>query len=231
MACRLLPLLLGLAALGGCLEEGPAPSGTHLFHSQNLMAPSFIKVGDEMFVRFQERIAPATADKGTVYDLWISSFDGKQQRKVVANWSDRWPQMDSAGGRYFMTDERMIPSGGGTAVVASWTRLGPTLDEEARIESIATVSPFSAPLSWIYENADARLSCPGFPGRHEDCPQAIFQRPPPAGQATPTLYLWDGKYGVWGLHLREPTRGASRIRSWATVQSTASLATNTRFHA
>lgn len=196
MACRSPSLLLGLVALAGCLQEGFAPSGHHLFHSQNLESPSFDKVGDEMFVWFRERIAPATSSKGTVYDLWISSFDGKRQRKYVANWSDRWPQTASAGGRYFMAEERTIPSGAGTTVVGTWIRLGPTLDEEARIEDIATVSPFSAPLSWIYDNPDSRQSCPGFPDRHGDCPQALFQRPPPVGKSVPTLYLWDGRYQI-----------------------------------
>ena len=190
---RLLPLLFCLVALVGCLQEGPGPAGHQLFHGQNLEHPSFGKLGDEMVVWFQERIAPADGDRGTVYDLWMSSLDGKVQRKYVTNWSDHWPQLGNADGRYFMTNERSIPSGGATAVVGSWIRLGPTLDEEARIEDVANMSPFGAPLGWLYDNPDPRQSCPGFPDRHDDCPQALLQRPPAVGQSYPTLYLWDGR--------------------------------------
>jgi hypothetical protein len=187
-------LLLGFVALVGCLDEGPAPAGRHLFHSQNLESPYFISMGDDWFVRFKERRSDATPQKGGVYDLWISSRDGQTQRNVVTNWSDRWPELYHADGRYFVTEERTIPSGGGTAVVGTLIRLGPTFEEEARIDEVSTQPPalFGAPLSWIYDAAASDLSCPGFPERRNDCPQALFERPPPVGQGFPILYLWDG---------------------------------------
>lgn len=194
MRSRSSPLLIGLVTLAGCLQEGPAPTGTHLFHSLNLESPSFVKVGDQFFVRFRERIAPATTQKAAVYDLWLSSLDGTTQRKFVENWSTRWPEQEDSGGHYFMANERTLSSSGGAAVVGTWIRLGASFEEELRIEEISTVSPFSAPLSWIYENPDPRQSCPGFPDRHDNCPQAVFQRPPGAGRSYPTLYLWDGRY-------------------------------------
>jgi hypothetical protein len=178
------------------LDEGPAPVGRHLFSSQKVDSLSFMPVGSEWFVRFRERVTAATNAKGGVYNLWVSSFDGTTQRKVVTDWSDRGPEMGNANGRYFLVNERTIPSGGGSAVVGNWLRLGPTLDEEARIDGVsltAPFSPFSAPLSWTIDNPQSGQSCPGFPDRHDDCPQALFERPPLAGQPFPTLYLWDGK--------------------------------------
>jgi hypothetical protein len=153
-----------------------------------------MNVDKETYVRFKERVAPATSEKGAVYNFWISSFDGQRQRNVLSDWSDRWPQIDSAGGRYFMVEERAVPSGGGKAVVGTWVRLGPTLDEEIRIVGVSAASPFSAPVSWNYESPQPGQSCPGFPDRHDDCPQAFFERPPPVGQGYPTLFLWDGAY-------------------------------------
>jgi hypothetical protein len=185
--------LVGLVLLAGCLEEGPAPVGRHLFRSQKLDSLSFMQVDGEWLVRFRERVTAATSQKGGVYNLWVSSFDGTTQRKVVADWSDRWPEMGSADGRYFMVEERAIPSGAGAAVVGTWIRLGPTLDEEARIDGVSVAAPFSAPLSWMFESPQSGGSCPGFPDRHDNCPQALFERPPPAGQAFSTLYLWDGE--------------------------------------
>lgn len=194
MVLRPQPFLVGMVALAGCLQEGPAPTGTQLFHSQDLESPSFLKIGDQNYVRFRERVSPATTTKSAVYHLWLSSFDGSDQRKFVENWSTRWSEDAGADGHYFMTNERTIPSGGGSAVVGTWIRLGATYEEELRIEDVSLVSPFSAPLSWIYEDPDPRRSCPGFPDRHGDCPQALLERPPAPGQSYPTLYLWDGRF-------------------------------------
>lgn len=172
------------------------PMGKQLFQSQTLESPSFFQLDGQNFVRFRERVSPATAVKGAVYNLWMSSLDGSVQRKFIDNWSSRWGEDASADGHYYMTNERTIPSAGGGAVVGTWVRLGPTYEEELRLEEISVASPFSAPLSWLYEDPDPRRSCPGFPDRHGDCPQALFQRPPVPGQSYPTLYLWDGKYEI-----------------------------------
>jgi hypothetical protein len=196
MVSRPQPFLVGLVALAGCLQEGPPPTGTQLFHSQDLEAPFFIKIGDQNYVRFRERVSPATTTKGAVYNLWLSSFDGSVQRKFIENWSTHWSEDAGADGHYFMANERAIPSGGGSATVGTWIRLNQNYEEELRLEDISTVWQFSAPLSWIYDDPDPRRSCPGFPDRHGDCPQALFQRPPAPGQAYPTLYLWDGSYEV-----------------------------------
>lgn len=191
-----LPLLLGLAGLFGCLKEGPSPTGQHLYHSQTLEAPGFVDVGADEYVHFNERLAAADGTKGGVYDLWISSFSGDVLRKVVSNWSDHWggPSwgvVDGWGGHYFWANEREVASGGGSAVVGSWIRLGATFAEEHRIEGASTATSFTAPLSWIYDDPTGR-ACPGFPSRRDGCPQALFERPAPAGQTSPTLYLWDG---------------------------------------
>jgi hypothetical protein len=195
MALRVLPLLLGLAALTGCLQVGPAPTGRQLFHSQDLEGPFFLKVNGEDHVRFRERISTATSSKGGVYNLWLAAVHKSDRRLFLSNWSDRWPELGSAGGSYFMINERTIPSAGGTAVVGTSVRLGPTYEEESRLEEVSTLLPFSAPLSWIYEDP-ANRTCPGFPSRHDDCPQVLFQRPPAVGKAFPTTYLWDGQFEV-----------------------------------
>jgi hypothetical protein len=133
--------------LAGCLQEGPPPVGVHLFHSQTLAAPGFFKVGDEQMIRFEDRIAPATATKGGVSDLWITSYDGKNQRKVVANRSDYWGEQGpfNAGDRYYMVDETLVPTNGGMARTATLLRLGPTLDEEMRFEGIWAYQRYTVP--------------------------------------------------------------------------------------
>jgi hypothetical protein len=194
------PLSLILLALTGCLTEGPAPRGHQLFHSQTLESPGFVKVGTDWNVRFSERLAVANGVRGGVYDLWTSSFDGDVQRRVVTNWSDHWggpgwDPVDGHGGHYFWANEREVPSGGGTAVVGSWIRLGPTFEEQHRIEGASTAMPFTAPLSWIYDDP-SRAHCPGFPDLRDGCPQALFERPASSGQTSPTLYLWDGQFEI-----------------------------------
>ena len=67
----------------------------------------------------------------------ITSFDGTSQRKVVANRSDYWPEQQvSAGEDYFMVDEHAVASAAGPVRAASLVRLGPTLEEEFRLEGI-----------------------------------------------------------------------------------------------
>ena len=185
----LVPLLLA-----GCLQDGPPPSGRHLFHGQQLMAPGFIRVGDENMVRFEERTTNASATRGGVSDLWISSFDGTRQRKVVANRSDHWQEQGpyNAGDRYFMVDERLVGSEGGMARVATLVRLGPTLDEEFRLDGVWAYSRFTVPMTALESLPRDGQTCPGFPSLASDCPQLFFERPALPGQKYPTLFLWDG---------------------------------------
>ena len=187
---RLLPLLLA-----GCLQEGPPPTGIHLFHGQQLASPGFMRVQNEVMVRFQDRVAPATQSKGGVSDLWISSFDGKRQRKFVTNASDYWSEQgpDNAGDRYFMVDERLVASNDGLARVATLVRVGPTLEEEFRLDGVWAYLRFSAPLDAIYAQPQDGQTCPGFPSLQQDCPQLLYERPALPGQSSPTLFLWDGQ--------------------------------------
>ena len=186
----LVPLLLA-----GCLQaEGPPPAGRRLVHGQNIETPGFIKVGDEDMIRFVDRKAFATSTHGGVSDLWITSFDGARQRKVVVNQSDYWGETGpySANDRYFMVDERSVASGTGTARVATLVRLGATLEEEFRLDGISTYGRFTVPMSALYDQPQAGQTCPGFPSLQNDCPQLFFERPALQGQKYPTLYLWDG---------------------------------------
>jgi hypothetical protein len=189
-------LLFVVLPLAGCLQEGPAPSGHRLFHGQHIESPGFIKVSGEVMVRFEDRTAYATTTKGGVSDLWISSFDGTSQRKVVTNRSDYWQEQgpDNAGDRYFMVDEHLVAVAGDFARAASLVRLGPTLDEEFRLDGIARYSRISVPIGAIYDNPQTGQTCPGFPTLTNDCPQLFYERPLEAGQKSPTLMLWDGAH-------------------------------------
>lgn len=194
MSSRTLPLFVLPILLAGCLHEGPAPSGVHLFHGQNLVSPGYMKVGGEIMVRFADRTAPATSTQSGVFDLWISSFHGTRQRKIVTNWSQYWGEQgpDNAGDRYYMVDERLVASNGGMARVGTLVRLGPTLDEEFRLDTVWAYTPFTVPWSAISDQPQGGQSCPGFPSLQQDCPQILFERPALPGQAFPTIYLWDG---------------------------------------
>jgi hypothetical protein len=141
-----------------------------------------------------DHVAPATSTKGGVSDLWITSFDGKRQRKVVTNWSDYWGEQGpyNAGDRYYMVDESLVATDGGLARVATLLRLGPTLEEEFRLDGIWAFKRFTLPIGALVAQPQAGQSCPGFPGLQNDCPQLLYERPALPGRSYPTLYLWDG---------------------------------------
>jgi hypothetical protein len=196
MSSRWSLLLFALIPLGGCsgLQEGPTPSGHQLFHGNHIESPGFITVGDETMVRFEDRLAYATTSQGGVSDLWISSFDGTSQRKVVANRSDYWGEQgpDNAGDRYFMVDEHLVASGGSSVRAGSLVRLSPTLDEEFRLEGISLYTRISVSIGALYDSPPPGKKCPGFPTLENDCPQLLYERPLASGQSLPTLMLWDG---------------------------------------
>ncbi len=186
-------VLLCLLPLAGCLDAGPAPTGQLLFHGDHIESPQFITVGDQPMVRFADRLAFATTTLGGVSDVWITSFVGTLQRKVVANRSDYWPeQAPGPGEDYFMVDEHLVDSAAGQARVASLVRLGSTLQEEFRLEGIARYTRFTVPLGALYDNPPAGRTCPGFSTLQGNCPQLFYERPTESGQKYPTLMLWDG---------------------------------------
>ena len=197
MCLRPKALLVLPVLLGGCLQEGPQPAGVHLFHSQKLASPGFIRIGDEDMIRFIERGEPATLSRGATRDLWITSFDGSRQRKVVSNWSDYWGKTEAgpynAGDRYFMVDEHLVQSEGGMARVANLIRLGPTLEKEWELDGIWTFERFTTPIGTLIEEPQPEQTCPGFPELQNNCPQILFERPALPGQAFPQLYLWNGE--------------------------------------
>ena len=187
-------LILFVLSIAGCLQEGPVPAGRHLFHGQHIESPGFIKVSGEVMVRFEDRAAFATTTKGGVSDLWISSFDGTSQRKVVANRSDYWSEQGpyNAGDRYFMVDEHLVAGNTGPARAASLVRLGTTLDEEFRLDGISSYMRITVPIGALFEKSQAGQTCPGFPALQNDCPQLFYERPTEPGQKYATLFLWDG---------------------------------------
>jgi hypothetical protein len=194
MSSRLERIFVALLFFSGCLQEGPAPKGRLLFHGQHVESPAFITVGSDEMVRFEDRISYASATQGGVSDLWISSLDGTSQRKVVSHRSDLWPEQgpDNAGDRYFMVDEHLVPSNGSQARAATLVRLGPTLDEEFRLEEISSYTRFSISIGGLFENPLEGQPCPGFPSLKDDCPQLFYERPLQSGGRYPTLMLWDG---------------------------------------
>jgi hypothetical protein len=195
MSRRWLVLLLGVLPSAGCLQEGQVPAGRHLFGGQSVESPGFITVGSEVMVRFDERKAFANTTQGGVFDLWVTSFDGTSQRKVVTDRSDYWSEQgpDSAGDRYFMVDEHLVVGAVGTERAATLVRLGPMLDEEFRLDGITRYLRISVSVGAIYDNPQPGQSCPGFSSLQSDCPQLFYERPTEVGQTHPTLMLWDGR--------------------------------------
>jgi len=189
-------LLVWVLPIAGCLHEGPVPTGRQLFHGDRIESPGFIQVGDQPMVRFEDRKSFASTTVGGVSDLWVTSFDGTSQRKVVTNRSDSWGEQSNAGDRYFMVDEHIVASGTGPVKTASLVRLGPTLDEEFRLDGIVRYSIVNVSIDAIFEHPAAGQTCPGFPTMQSDCPQLFYERPTEAGQAFPTLMLWDGQNHV-----------------------------------
>jgi len=144
-------------------------------------------------VRFEDRTAYATTTQGGVSDVWITAFDGTSQRKVVTNRSDAWPEQSyGADEDYFMVDEHAVASAAGQVRAWSLVRLGPTLEEEFRLEGIARYMRISVPIGAIADNPPSGRTCPGFPTLQDNCPQLFYERPMEAGQKYPTLMLWDG---------------------------------------
>jgi hypothetical protein len=182
-----------MLSLAGCLQEGPAPAGHLLFHGDHLESPQFITVDGQPMVRFEDRTAYATTTQGGVSDVWITAFDGTSQRKVVTNRSDAWPEQSyGADEDYFMVDEHAVASAAGQVRAWSLVRLGPTLEEEFRLEGIARYMRISVPIGAIADNPPSGRTCPGFPTLQDNCPQLFYERPMEAGQKYPTLMLWDG---------------------------------------
>ena len=191
---RALPLLSIL--LAGCLEDGPTPSGRHLYHSQNLASPAFINVDGEEMIRFVERTELATTTRGGVADLWLTSYDGAEQRKVVSNMSDYWSEQAFGEQHYFMVDERLVPTTGGLARVATLLRLGPTYEEEFRLDGIWQYQIYTIPIAVLLGEPVGDRTCPGFPTLKQDCPQLLYERPALPGSSFPTLYVWDGVHEI-----------------------------------
>jgi len=191
-------MVLGVFPLAGCLQEGPSPVGRQLFHGDHIEAPGFIKVGDQIMVSFEDRKAFATTTLSGVSDLWVTSFDGADQRKVVNNTRDHWSEQrpDNAGDRYFMVDEHLVPSGSGTLQAATLVRLGPTLQEEFRLDGVVRYARITVSLDTLFDNPDPNQTCPGFPKLKSDCPQLFYERPTEPGQKYPTLMVWDGRNHV-----------------------------------
>jgi hypothetical protein len=165
-----------------------------LFPGEHIESPGFIQVGDQTLVRFEDRTAYATTTQGGVSDLWVTSFDGTSQRKVVEGRSDYWPEQGpfNAGDRYFMIDEHLVPSPAGDVRAATLLRLGPTLDEEFRLDGIVQYLRITVPIGAIYGSSQPGQTCPGFPALQNDCPQLFYERAMQVGQQLPTLMLWDG---------------------------------------
>jgi len=196
MSTRCLILLFAPLPLLGCqrLQEGTTPSGHQVFQGNHIESPAFITVGDKPVLRFTDRLSYATTSQGGVLDLWLSAYDGTSQHKVVANFSDHWgEQSGNAGEHYFMVNEHLAPSNGGQARVATLLRLGPTFEEEFRLDEIANFTRITVPIGAIYDSPPPGRTCPGFPTLQNDCPQLLYERPLEPGQTLPTLMLWDGR--------------------------------------
>jgi hypothetical protein len=140
---------------------------------------SFASLDDETvpgkkvtWVSFDRRKAPATPTKGAVSDLWLASWDGTQQRLVVADRSSTWGMVGAGGSLFAMVDEREVESGGvgGGQVesVGTLVRIDPNFQPNMTFENVSTftLDPY-----------------------HAD--RLLFRQVPPGD--TPGLFLWDGE--------------------------------------
>ena len=108
-----------LLALGGCLPEGRPVEGRLLFTGRAVEKPNFVNVDGAASVLYEVRTAPAQPPRAATYELWMVGYDGGAPQVMLANVADRdsWrPQVDGAGIRYVMIDERAVD--GGSAVGA-----------------------------------------------------------------------------------------------------------------
>ena len=96
--------------LAGCLPDDPAVMGRSLYRGSNVERPTFVTIGDDLWVLFQVRQAKPTSHHGGVVDLHLVKWaDASQEHVVLAGRADRaeWPVAeDAAGARFYMTDER-----------------------------------------------------------------------------------------------------------------------------
>ena len=175
---RSISLLTLLVAAGCRLQPGPLPEGHKLFAGRDIGSVGFVSIDGAAWVAFNRRKAPATPTKGTVSDLWIASWDGTQQRLVIADRSDRWggvmagPTNDTKS-LFTMVDERQVTSGGAgggqVESVGTLVRIDPHFQPNVTFDNVSTFT--------LDGNFDNRL---------------LF-RQVPADNETPGLFLWDGQ--------------------------------------
>ena len=175
---RSISLLTLLVAAGCRLQPGPLPEGQKLFPGRDIGSVGFVSIDGAGWVTFNRRKAPATPTKGTVSDLWIASWDGTQQRLVVAGRSGRWGGViagpsDVTKSLFTMVDERQVTSGGAgggqVESVGTLVRIDPRFQPNVSFENVSTFT---------------------LDRYHDD---RLLYRQVPAGTDTPGLFLWDGQ--------------------------------------
>jgi hypothetical protein len=164
-------LILLVAA--GCLQPGPLPEGRNLASGRDIRSISFVSIDGVPGVLFNRVKTLATPTKGMVSDLWLASWDGTQQRLVVAGCSDRWSAVTAGGSFFTMVDEQEVASGGtggGQAEsIGTLVRIDSHYQPGATFDNVSTFT--------LNANFDDRL----------------LYRQVPTNNEIPGLFLWDGQ--------------------------------------
>ena len=163
--------LVTLSVAAGCLQPGSLPEGQKLLSGRDIGDLGFVLIDGAPWVSFSLRKAPATPTKGAVSDLWISSWDGTQQRQVVADRSGNWGAPGAGGSLFVMVDEQQVTGGGADGgrpePVGTLVRVDSQFQPNVRFENVSNFS-----LNYQYDN------------------RLLYREVTPDGP--PGLFLWDG---------------------------------------
>src|SRR5688500_709287 len=143
---RLLLVALLAVVAAGCLKEGEPPEGRQLFVGRNVEKPAFIGIDKVPYVMFQVRKTPAQPPRSAAYELWLVNYETGETRLLLENVADRdgWrTQVDPAGLRYVMVDERQVDGGsmvGAPSPVGTLVRLDLVRGVLERIPDVTSFS-------------------------------------------------------------------------------------------
>ena len=150
--------------------QDPLPEGRKLFSGRDIGEVGFVSIDGATWVYFNRHKAPATPTKSAVFDLWIASWDGTQQRQVVQNQSSNWGVAGANGSLFIMVDEQQVKSGAGQGEwVATLVRIDSHFQPTVSFDNVSTFT--------VNSQHDNRL----------------LYRQVPTDSQPPGLFLWDGQ--------------------------------------
>src|SRR5256714_9970523 len=118
-----LPVLVAFAA--GCLKEGRPVVGQMLLAGREVEKPSFVTVGDALWVTYQVQRRAALAPPSGSYDFAMVSYGTAEVRPLLPNVSERGERGQAGGVPLIMVDENTVdgPGGGVSANLVARVRL------------------------------------------------------------------------------------------------------------